>query len=280
MPGLCCLISLGSSFHCLWEPVRKEEVSGSSCTLLSSQTASEIPQIGVGMTLTCLLFLYRHRAGRSHSKVSRSRIKLCNHITSFHPQKYSLTSSFPLPSSGSNVKFRKTAAAGAAAAAAPPSWVPMRPGAHSFLCCGLLTLLFVSGVMGTELMERGACSQQMAPVGFFTLLAPYSDPSCVDMNLGKFCYFSGLAPGSLQQSRQQKQALKYLLRCSGRPQQLFIALHFPSLSELSNVQGLKHHHPVWLWKAHELLVSCGYYPQWFLACGPWAILIDVRHWTR
>lgn len=80
-------------------------------------------------------------------------------------------------------------------------------------------------------MEWGAHSQQMAPVGFFTLLGLNSDPSCAGMNLGEFCYFSGPVPGS----PQQKQALKYFPWLSGYPQQLFIALHFPSPRELCNL---------------------------------------------
>lgn len=43
----------------------------------------------------------------------------------------------------------------------------MWPRGHFFLCCGLLTFLFVLCVMGTELMEQGACSRQMAFVGLF-----------------------------------------------------------------------------------------------------------------
>lgn len=125
------------------------------------------------------------------------------------------------------MKFRETAEAGAAAAAAAPlSRVPMRPGAHSFLCCGLLTPLFVSCVMGTELVEWGPRSQQMAPVSFLTLLAPNSGPSCVGTNLGKLCCFSGPAPGSPQWNRQQKQALKCFLQHSGYPQQLLLLCVF------------------------------------------------------
>lgn len=33
-------------------------------------------------------------------------------------------------------------------------------------------------------MEQGLCLQQMAPVGFFTLLEPNPDLNCIGMDLG------------------------------------------------------------------------------------------------
>lgn len=46
VPGMCCIISPGSSFHCCWEPFRKEDkVSNLSCSL-SSQTSVKYFRLG------------------------------------------------------------------------------------------------------------------------------------------------------------------------------------------------------------------------------------------
>jgi len=61
MQGLSWLISLGSSFHRLCEPVRKdEEVSRPSRTVVFTNS-SDIPQTEVGMPLMCSLFLLTER---------------------------------------------------------------------------------------------------------------------------------------------------------------------------------------------------------------------------
>lgn len=68
------------------------------------------------------------------------------------------------------------------------------------------------------LKANGFCSV------FSTSFGLNSGPSCIGINLRKFCYFSGTSPGFLQQKQEQKQALRIL---SGTFQ-LFIAVYFPS----------------------------------------------------
>lgn len=143
-------------------------------------------------------------------------------------------------------------------------------GGHSFLCCGLLTFLFVLYVMGTELMEQGACSRLLwvfCFFGFFLIsLGLNSGPRCIGINMGKFCYFSDPTPCLPQWKQQQKQALRCFLEHSSCPQQLFIAVYFPSPWELCYLRGLKPHQPSWLQKVHKLLVSYGSWSTELLWC--------------
>lgn len=55
------------------------------------------------------------------------------------------------------------------------------------------------------LKANGFCSV------FSTSFGLNSGPSCIGINLRKFCYFSGTSPGFLQQKQEQKQALRYFL---------------------------------------------------------------------